>query len=71
MSIEMRTHILLEPSEVKIGAPEKVFRVYEEWYGNALLTEKTATPPMIGKVHSMLRKFHGNVVTQGIKYGIL
>lgn len=71
MSIHMRTHILLEPSEVKVGGPEKVFRVYEEWYGNALLTEKTGSPPLIGKVHSQLRKFHGYAVTQGIKYGIL
>jgi len=71
MSIGMRTHILLEPSEVKIGAPEKVFRVYEEWNGNPLLTEKTGKPPMLGKLHSKLRKFHGYAVTQGIKYGIL
>ena len=71
MSIGMRTHILLEPSEVKIGGPEKIFRVYEEWNGNPLLTEKTGKPPMLEKLHSMLRKFHGSVITEGIKYGIL
>jgi len=70
MSIGMRSHILLEPSEVKVGGPEKIFRVYEEWNGNPLLTEKTGKPPMLGKLHSMLRKFHGSAITEGIKYGI-
>ena len=71
MSINMRTHIMLEPSEVKVGGPEKVFRVYEEWGGNVLLTEKTCQPPMLGKLHSKLRQFTGYAVTQLIKYGIL
>ena len=62
---------MLEPSEVKVGGPEKVFRVYEEWGGNVLLTEKTCQPPMLGKLHSKLRQFTGYAVTQLIKYGIL
>lgn len=71
MSIRMRTHILLEPSTVKIGAPEKVFRVFEEWGGNPLLNEKSVAPTIFGKLHSKLRKFHGYMINQGIKYGIL
>ena len=71
MSMKMRTHIMMEPSEVKVGGPEKVFRIYEEWGFNTLLTEKTCQPPMLGKLHSKLRQFHGYGVTQLIKYGIL
>jgi len=71
MSINMRTHIMMEPSEVKVGGPEKVFRIYEEWGGNVLLTEKTCQPPILGKLHSKLRQFTGYCVTQLIKYGIL
>lgn len=70
-SIRMRSHILMEPSETKVGDPEKVFRVYEEWGGNPLMNEKTLSPTMLGTIHSKLRKFHGYMITQGIKYGIL
>lgn len=48
-----RIHILLEPS--KAGG-EKVFRAYDMWYKQPLLTEST-TFPIIGKVHQMLRIF--------------
>lgn len=71
MSMKMRTHILFEPSTENIGGTEKVFRIYEEWNGIRLLNEKTISPAFFGKVHSKLRKFHGYMVTNGIKYGIL
>lgn len=37
------------------------FRIYEEWNGNKLLTEKTTFPSFIGKIHSMLRRSTGNM----------
>ena len=58
ISVSMRSHILLEQPP-KIGSPEKIFRIYEEWRGNKLITEKT-TVPFIGKIHQQYRKFFGS-----------
>ena len=57
MSFRVRTHLLLEaPSQP--GEKEKVFRMFEEWGGNKLLSEKTTFFPL-GKIHQKLRDFVG------------
>ena len=71
MTMNARTHILLEPSETKVGGPEKVFRIYDEWGGNPLMNEKTLSPTLLGTLHSKLRKFHGYLIGQCIKHGVL
>lgn len=57
LSIPMRSHFLVEPA-AKPGTPEKIFRIYEEWNGNALLNEKT-TVSYIGQIQSRFRRFIG------------
>ena len=60
---------MLEPSEN--GLSEKIFHIYEEWGGNQLLTAKTVKIPYLGKIHSSLRQFTGQMALSLIKSGIL
>jgi hypothetical protein len=57
--LRMRARIFLEPA-AKAGATEKCFKYIEEWNGVKLLNEKT-TFPLLGKVHSKLRSYAGNL----------
>jgi len=71
VSIPMRTHLLLEPAE-KPGSSERVFRLYEEWGGNVLLTEKSLSwPPYLGLIHQSLRRFTGSLILWPAKKGLL
>ena len=66
LPIRMRSHILLEPP-TKAGGAEKIFRIYEEWNGNAQLNEKTTAVPQVGRLHSRLRRFHGWLGAESVK----
>ena len=71
VSIPMRTHLLLEPAE-KPGSSERLFRLYEEWGGNVLLTEKSLSwPPYLGLIHQSLRRFAGSLVLWPAKKGLM
>ena len=62
ITIPMRTHFLLEPAE-QAGSGEKLFKIFEEWYGNVHLNERTAPLPIVGTVHQQLRRYVGVLVT--------
>ena len=70
MTFRCYTHILLEPPK-KAGDPERIFRYFEEWNGNRLLSEKTVTPSFVGRVHQNLRRFTGYAAASAIKKGWL
>jgi len=71
VNIPMRTHLLLEPAE-KPGSSERLFKLYEEWGGNVLLTEKSLPmPPYLGLIHQSLRRFTGSLVLWPAKKGLL
>jgi len=63
MPMYLRSHVLLEPPATK-GGPEKVFRMFDEWGGNPLMTERNTWPSWLGKTHSKLRLFHGYLMTK-------
>jgi len=68
--MKQRNHYMLEPPSTK-GGSEKVFRIFEEWGGNPLLNEKTATPGFLGKVHSKLRRFTGYLLSMAWQKGLI
>lgn len=70
VSVPMRSHILLEPAHTP-GGSEKIFRLFEEWGGNVLLTEKTVKLPYLGLVHQSLRRFMGSMILWPAKKGLL
>ena len=49
----MRTHFLLEPAE-NPGSGEKLFKIYEEWYGHEHMNESNTKPSVL--VTSTLKK---------------
>ena len=59
----LRTHVLLEPPATK-GGSEKVFKMFDEWGGNPLMTELNTVPAWLGRTHSKLRLFHGFLMTK-------
>jgi len=70
MSIPMRTHMMMEPPQ-KAGEPEKIFRIFEDWFGNEQLTERSSKIPYLGKIHQSLRRFMGTLVVWPVKQGYL
>ena len=61
---------MMEPPE-KLGEPEKIFRIAENWFGNEQLTERNSKIPNLGKIHQSLRRFMGSVVVWPVKQGYL
>lgn len=57
-SLRLRSNILLEPGVD--GKAEKVFRIYEDWNGPALINERN-TIPICGRLHTKLRRFMGQL----------
>jgi len=67
LTVRVRGHYLLEPP-AKAGAPEKLFRYFEEINGNKLLNERT-TIAQLGKVHSKLRRYVGQLFAKMVENG--
>ena len=70
INLPMRTHLMMEPPE-KLGDPEKIFRIQENWFGNEKLTERNSKFSYLGKIHQSLRRFMGSVVVWPVKQGYL
>ena len=70
INLPMRTHLMMEPPE-KLGDPEKIFRIQENWFGNEQLTERNSKFSYLGKIHQSLRRFMGSVVVWPVKQGYL
>ena len=47
---------------------EKIFRMYEEWNGVALINEKT-TYSLLGRIQQKLKKFIGQMAAEGARRG--
>jgi hypothetical protein len=46
LTLPMRTHFLLEPAETP-GSGEKLFKIYEEWYGHEHMNESNTKPSVL------------------------
>ena len=68
--MRFRSNIQLAPPD-KTGDPERIVRCFDEWNGNALLSEKTTFSPLVGRVHQSLRRFGGYIGSWGIRNGWL
>jgi len=68
VTMRFRGHYLLEPP-AKAGAPEKLFRYFEEIGGNRLLNERTTAIGPLGKVHSKLRRYVGTLFAMVVENG--
>lgn len=58
-SLNILAHFYIDQTE---GHLLKVFKAQENWNNNPPLNEKTVVPSVLGKVHSMLRRFHGMAI---------
>jgi len=66
-TLRLRSHFLLEPPS-SAGAPEKLFKYFEEVNGNRLLNERTTIGPL-GKIHSKLRRYVGSLCVLIVEKG--
>ncbi len=65
--VPMRTNLLLRREG---GGKEKVYRYYEEWWGNRQLNRET-TFPALGVLHERLRYFTGQLLASAVRAGLI
>ncbi len=63
VTLPMRTHVLLQKDK---NGKEKIRRIEEEWWGNALLGPGNTLEPL-GRIHQHLRIFTGKAVAAAAK----
>ena len=67
LPIPMRSNFLLRKDS---SGRERIYRFYEEWWGNPQLNRHTTFAPL-GMAHEQLRWFHGQLLAAAVRAGII